>query len=166
MLYKHAQQGADVIRYSDIDIYILGDNAKEVHDEFVKNNVTQEQMQHVSSIASTFVLRTSNIHGYTYNLIHGVKAYTAQDVISHFDFRCCSVAYDIQQEKLIHIGGALGDIMSKNLFINASAAAPSVGRLFKYISTKGFTCDAQQFNIFTELLLFHGVNNEKGYMEK
>jgi hypothetical protein len=153
------------IPYNDVDVFILGDNAADIALKFVHQNVPLETHISKSNVAYSFIYNPISGMSIRYNLIHGYKANTAQEVISTFDFRCASIAFDVQTQKLFHIGGALIDIANKKLFINPSARAPTVSRMLKYVKHKGFACSESQIKIFTELLLFHNVNNEKDYME-
>ena len=86
-----------------------------------------------------------------FNLIYGIPYTDAAQLISKFDIRACSVAYDPNTTLFHSVDGALYDAMSMKIVFNPVPRGVSVNRLTKYIQ-KGFTIDKYQRLFFAELV--------------
>lgn len=128
---------------ADIDIYF---HSKEDVKEFmVLNNI------------GLYGLDTSKICHYVatpvgkLNMIYGIPYSGPDELISKFDIRACSVAYDPNTDTLYEVEGAIHDGLRKEIIFNPVPRGCSVNRLVKYIQ-KGFQIDKHQRLFFSELV--------------
>lgn len=136
---------SDKIEYDDIDIYF---KSKEHAEEFAKlNNFTISNLEHPMC---SYVTGNEQL----YNLIWGVNYTDAEDLLSKFDIRACSVAFCPNQVKFYTLEDSLLDIETKNIVFNPVPRAISLNRLIKYIR-KGFKINPYQRLFFVELLKSH-----------
>jgi hypothetical protein len=91
------------------------------------------------------------IDGLFINLIYGIDYKSADDLVSNFDIRACSVALDPNTNTLTMVEGAFSDILNKIIVFNPVPRAVSVARLSKY-ATKGFKISPYQRLFYVQLL--------------
>jgi hypothetical protein len=91
------------------------------------------------------------INGMKFNLIYGVEFDSPGHLISRFDIRACSVAWDVNENKVYEVLYAMDDIQGKNIVFNPVPRGVSVRRLVKYVN-KGFSIDKYQNLFFAELI--------------
>lgn len=133
------------IKYDDIDVYF---KKKEDAIDFIQMNQGR---------VSSFDLQNPMCsYGYLddetkINLIYGVPYADPGDLISRFDIRACSMAFDPNTKTLYCVEGALEDATQKHICFNAVPRGCSIRRLTKYIQ-KGFQIDGHQALFFAELV--------------
>lgn len=86
-----------------------------------------------------------------FNLIWGVEYLSPKDLVSKFDIRASSMAYDPTASKLWTVNGAIHDASMKEIVFNPVPRATSIQRLVKYVE-KGFTIGKYQRLFFSELI--------------
>lgn len=129
---------------NDIDIYF---HSKEDAIEWLKiNDLPYSKLSDMKS--SSCVLSAKHAH---LNLIWGVQFDSPEQLLSGFDIRACAIAYDPNEDKLIHVDGAIDDTKNKRIVFQVGVRNLSVHRLMKYLN-KGFTVDKYQRVIFAELI--------------
>lgn len=139
--------GADV-QHTDIDIYF---KSKADADQFVQiNRVHVFPHQFTHQYASTIASKGAFDNQY-FNLIYGVEYSDAKDLITRFDIRACSIAYDPQFNMVYAVRGALFDAVQKRIVFNPIPHNTTVARVVKY-AQKGFDMEAYQRLFFAELI--------------
>jgi hypothetical protein len=128
----------------DIDIYFKCE--KDAEDFRLLNKIHKPHIMYKSSIAMQLVRG-----GTVLNLIYGVAYDNANDLISHFDIRACSIAYDPQHNLVHAVRGAIYDAANKRIVFNPVPHNTTVARIMKY-AQRGFDMDAYQRLFFTELI--------------
>lgn len=137
------------IEANDIDIYVHSiDDAIKLLDI---NNVTHDLKGKLVDLTECKVCFTVVWRGIKINLIWGVKYKDAEDLISRFDIRACSMAFDPNSSIFTVLAGALEDSINMDIHFNLNPRSISVARLLKYIS-KGFKIDKYQRVVFAELI--------------
>lgn len=86
-----------------------------------------------------------------FNLIWGVDYSSPENLVSKFDIRACSMAYDPINKILWAVNGALHDVNKRQIVFNPIPRATSIQRLVKY-TQKGFTIEKYQRLFFAELI--------------
>jgi hypothetical protein len=129
---------------TDIDIYFK--NIVDVNDFLYANPI---QRLHVMN--ETKVAMQVHYDNQILNLIHGVAFDDAKDLITHFDIRACSIAYDPQWNLIHVVRGALHDAAGKCIVFNPVPHNTTVARVVKY-AKRGFDMDPYQRLFFSELI--------------
>jgi len=80
------------------------------------------------------------------------------DIISKFDIRASSMAFNPQTSKLFTINSAIEDAMARRIVFNPFPNRTSLCRLLKYIQ-KGYEIDRYQMAVFTELIKNPTIHN-------
>jgi hypothetical protein len=133
---------SDTFPVNDIDIYF---KSKEDAVEFTHIN-------NMSAIHTAHCMCISIMHNSCkLNLIWGVEYSSPKNLISRFDIRACSVAYDPNYKQLYIVKGAIHDIYRRMIIFNPTPRTVTICRLAKYLS-KGFVCEKYQRLFFSELV--------------
>jgi hypothetical protein len=85
------------------------------------------------------------------NLIYGVKFESPDELISNFDIRAISTAFDPNTNKIYEVVGAAYDSNVKRIVYNPVPRSASIRRLVKYVE-KGFSIDKHQRLFFAQLI--------------
>lgn len=161
---SHAVNSA--VTPEDIDIYF---HSYEDVTVFLSQNtnITIPKPLNENSICGNVYLGGAKL-----NLIWGIPYENSSDLISRFDIKACSIAYDPNAKKVFWISGAMKDCRDKKITMNLNPRSVSVQRILKYVA-KGFGISNYQRSVFAELvkLGFHshelelttgyGANNGK-----
>jgi len=137
------------IEANDVDIYV-----RSVEDAIALlsvNNSKLDKYHPPLDVSKHKVCYTVVSLGTKINLIWGIKYKDAEDLISRFDIRACSMALDPNSSTFTVLSGAVEDSINNMIHFNLSPRSVSVARLLKYIS-KGFTLDKYQRVVFAELI--------------
>lgn len=133
------------IDFSDIDIYF---KSKEDAIEFCRKNA-QLELTHPTKEANVAFLAVHNT--LKFNLIFGVHYDSPSDLISRFDIRACSVAYDPNTNVVYSVRGAFDDCERMRIVYNPVPYNTTIARLVKY-TQKGFCIDPYQRLFLAELI--------------
>lgn len=139
--------GADV-RHGDIDIYF---KCKADADHFVQVNRVHVWPNQFPGTYTNKVAVKAVHDNYQLNLIFGIQYSDPKDLISRFDIRACSIAYDPQFNLVYAVRGALADAVNKRIVFNPIPHNTTVARVVKY-AQKGFDMEAYQRLFFAELI--------------
>jgi hypothetical protein len=85
------------------------------------------------------------------NTIWGIHYDSPEHLISNFDIRACSMAWDPNSDTLFAVSGSIEDAKSMKINFNPTPNSVSVRRLVKY-AQKGFNISAKQRLFFVDLL--------------
>jgi hypothetical protein len=132
------------IKYNDIDIYFH--SANDANEFLLANKISNASVMFRGPIAIQVMFGKQIL-----NLIWGVAFNDAKDLISHFDIRACSVAYDPQWNLVHTVKGALWDAANKFIVFNPVPHHTTVARVIKYVQ-RNFNMDAYQRLFFAELI--------------
>ena len=131
------------IEYGDIDIYF---KTPEDASRFAALNNMFIGIVERDHVATTVVLDKTII-----NLIWGVKYSSAEDLVTSFDIRASSIAFDPNTSLVTAVKGAHEDAQNKVIIFNPVPKHTTVNRVVKY-TKKGFTIDKYQRLFFAELI--------------
>lgn len=92
-----------------------------------------------------------NQDGMKFNLIWGIHYESPEHLVSGFDIRACSMAYDPASGNLYTVNGAIDDATEQRIILNPVPRATSINRIIKY-TQKGFLMDKYQRVFFAELV--------------
>lgn len=135
--------GAD-IKNKDIDVYF-------------KNEAEAVNFMNMNSISNHHIIAKGQVavqvwcENQIFNLIHGIAYDDAKDLITHFDIRACSVAYDPQYNMVWNVDGSLYDAVQKRIVFNPVPHNTTIARVLKY-AQRGFDMDPYQRLFFAELI--------------
>lgn len=130
--------------FEDIDIYF---HSKDDAEKFCRvNGIYNADFSDKKQMCTSFYHLGDKL-----NLIWGVSYANARDLISEFDIRACSMAYDPNNSKVYAVSGAIDDAKSKSIVYNPIPRAVSIRRLLKY-TQKGFSMSKYQRLFFAELI--------------
>ena len=142
--------------HHDIDIYF---KCKEDAIEFCRMNPDLVQLQWAQTVADAKVAIVLGYKKEIINLIFGIEYSSPADLISHFDIRACSLAYDPVNATLYEVQGAFDDIARNRLVYNPVPHNTTVARLIKYVE-KGYSVDPYQRLFLAEFLKSDQYNQD------
>lgn len=134
---------------NDIDIYLH--SAEDAMELLRINNLRLNENRQPRDLTKYQVCCSVYALGTKINLIWGIEYKDAEDLISRFDIRACSMALDPNSSTFTVLSGAFEDTMNRQIHFNMNPRSVSVARLLKYVS-KGFTLDKYQRVVFAELI--------------
>lgn len=138
------------IDHKDIDIYF---KSKADAEQFIKLNCIN-MYPAAGDIALKGTKSTDIV-----NLIYNVPYTDASSLITRFDIRACSIAFDPSSRECFFVNEAILDCMQKKIVFNPLPFNTTVNRLVKYIQ-KGFSIDAYQRLYFSELIRSEKYNKD------
>jgi hypothetical protein len=146
----HSMHGGTAYDYEDIDIYF---HSKEDAQEFAKLNGwwVKDFIYDKPKEEGKSVCAYAEVNGIKYNLIWGISFKNASELISKFDIRVCSMAFDPSCSKFLLLEGAFSDAVWHRAVFNPVPRNVSMRRLIKYVK-KGYEFDNYQRLFFSELV--------------
>jgi hypothetical protein len=144
---------ASPIQVSDVDIYFkCKDDAK----LFLNKNTFLFTLDNFSKAT---VSVTAELGDIKLNLIFGINFDSPEDLITRFDIRACSIAYDPSKKTIYWVRGALSDCDKRRIIYNPIPHNTTISRLVKYIE-KGFHIDPYQRLFLAELISSDMYNSD------
>lgn len=128
--------------HNDIDIYF---KCKEDAALFLEAN---KDLRSIDACDVAYTVRRGND---ILNLIFGIHYASPDNLITRFDIRACSTAYDPSNNTIFSVVGALQDCLMRRIVYNPIPHNTTVARLVKY-TQKGFHIDPYQRLFLVELL--------------
>lgn len=136
---------ADPIDFNDVDIYF-----KSKKDVLAFMDRNKDMYMSDYNTDSNIAWKTIK-DGTHFNLIFGIAYKDPADLISRFDIRACSIAYDPATNEIYSVRGSLADCVMRRLIYNPIPHNTTIARLLKY-TKKGFDIDPYQRIFLSELI--------------
>lgn len=140
-----AHQYNENIPYSDVDVYFHSE--VDARDWLSLNNIPNYYMQ-VTSPDMCGVCRAFDT---PINLIWGVQFKDAESLLTRFDIRAISIAFNPNTNMTSYVQGAISDCRFKRLIFNPVPRGTSIARILKY-SEKEFEISPKQRLFFANLV--------------